>query len=167
MDNTNIPLGLALGLTSGIFLGSFALPAKKIQDWQWENYWLTYTFWAAVIFPVILAVITIPSLLLVYLSVPIYTIITVLLFGAGWGIANIGFGLGVKYLGLALTTAILLGLTNVFGSILPLIFYHPEKFFAPLGIALSAGVAVMIAGIAVCAVAGARKDKALKRNARY
>lgn len=86
METINIGLGVSLGIISGVFLGSFALPMKKIKIWNWENTWIMYSFWALVVFPWILAFLTVPSLPSVYLSVSISTIITVFLFGAGWGI---------------------------------------------------------------------------------
>jgi L-rhamnose-H+ transport protein len=44
----------------------------------------------------------------------------------------------------------------------PLIRDHPEDFSKPVGLAITAGVAVMLVGIAVCSVAGAKKEKALR-----
>jgi L-rhamnose-H+ transport protein len=160
METINVGLGLSLGITSGIFLGSFALPMKKIKTWNWENTWIIYSIWALIVFPWILAFITVPNLFNVYFSVSISTIITVFLFGAGWGVASVGFGLGIKTLGLALTTAIVLGLNNALGAILPLIMYHPEDFLQPVGLALSGGVLIMLIGITICSWAGRQKEKA-------
>jgi len=70
--------------------------------------------------------------------------------------------MGLKLLGLALGTAIVLGLNNAIGAILPLVLYHPEDFQEPVGLAITAGVLVMLVGIAVCSVAGAKKEKALR-----
>ncbi len=139
---------------------------KKIKTWQWENTWIIYTFWATIILPVILAVFTIPSLFKVYTSVPLKVIALVFLFGAGWGVANIGYGLGLKLVGLALGTAIILGMNNAIGSILPLILFHSEDFLELKGITISIAVVVMIFGVIICSIAGAKRDKALKTNAK-
>ncbi len=45
-------------------------------------------------------------------------------FGAGWGLANIGFGLGLKMVGLSVGTAIMLGLSNTLGALMPLVLYQ-------------------------------------------
>jgi L-rhamnose-H+ transport protein len=161
METINVALGLSLGITSGLFLGSFALPMKKIKIWNWENTWIMYSIWALIVFPWILAFFTVPNLANVYFSVSISTIITVFLFGAGWGIASVGFGIGIKTIGLALATAIVLGLNNAIGAILPLIMYHPEDFLQPVGLALTMGVLIMLIGITVCSLAGRQKEKAL------
>jgi len=162
MEATNAALGLTLGITSGAFLGSFALPMKKIKLWNWENTWIMYSVWALIVLPWILAFLTIPKFPGVYASVSISTILAVFLFGAGWGVANVGFGVGLKLLGLALGMAIVLGLNNAIGAILPMILYHPKDFLQPVGLAITAGVLVMLLGIAVCSIAGAKKEKVLK-----
>ncbi|HUW20840.1 MAG TPA: L-rhamnose/proton symporter RhaT [Sedimentisphaerales bacterium] len=164
MEDPNAALGIALGITAGAFLGSFALPMKKTSRWQWENTWIMYSFWALIVLPVVLAFLTIPGFPGIYGSVSAGTILAVFLFGAGWGVANVGFGTGLKLLGLALGTAIVLGLNNAIGAIVPLIRDHPEDFFKPVGLAITTGVAVMLVGIAVCSVAGAKKGKALRSS---
>jgi L-rhamnose-H+ transport protein len=162
MADPNAAVGIGLGIAAGAFLGSFALPMKKTGRWQWENTWIMYSFWALIVLPVILAFMTIPGFPGVYGSVSAGTILAVFLFGAGWGVANVGFGTGLKLLGLALGTAIVLGLNNAIGAILPLILNNPEDLFKPVGLAITAGVAVMLVGIAVCSVAGAKKERALR-----
>lgn len=164
MEMSQIGLGLLLGIIAGTFLGSFPLPMKYAKKWNWEQTWFIYTIWAVVIFPWILALYTVPNLLSVFASVPSSVIFNVFAFGAGWGIASIGMGVGIKMIGISLGTAIPLGLNNVIGSILPLIMYHPEKLFRPVGIAVISGVAVMIVGIVICAIAGSKKDKARKQS---
>ncbi len=161
METTNVVLGLPLGIIAGVFLGSFALPMKKMAKWNWENTWILYTLWATIIIPFILAFTTVPRLFTVYTSASLSTLFKVFFFGAIWGIANIGFGLGVKMLGLALATAIILGMNNAIGTILPILLYHPDQILEPAGLAISGGVLFMIAGIIICSVAGAKKDKAL------
>jgi len=162
METTNIALGMTLAIIAGTFLGSFALPMKKIKSWQWEHTWIMYSLWATIILPVALALFTIPNLGSIYTTVPFMTILTVFLFGAGWGVANVGFGLGLKMVGLAMGTAIVLGINNAIGSILPIILYHPEDFLKPGGMAITAAVLVMITGIILCSIAGGKRDKALK-----
>jgi L-rhamnose-H+ transport protein len=155
MQTTNI--GILLGIVSGILLGSFALPMKKVKTWQWEHTWVLFSFWGTIVFPL-----TIPNLLSVYTQTPLKVILVVFLFGAGWGVSNVGYGIGLKMVGLAMGTAIVLGLNNAIGAILPIFLYTPDKLFQPVGLTLSAGVLVMIAGIIFCAISGMKREKALK-----
>ncbi|MEI6143661.1 MAG: L-rhamnose/proton symporter RhaT [Mariniphaga sp.] len=164
MDETNLAIGVSLSLVAGVFLGIFAFPMKTIIKWQWENTWLVFSFWACVFLPVAWAFYTVPNLLGIYSSVPISTIIIVFLFGAGWGVANVGFGIGINTLGIALGTAIVLGLNNALGAILPIIIYTPEELLTSTGIKILIGVSIMLIGIVICAIAGSQKEKALNRN---
>jgi hypothetical protein len=44
MQVENGALGILLAIAAGVLLGSFALPMKRIREWQWENTWLAYCF---------------------------------------------------------------------------------------------------------------------------
>ena len=82
-----------------------------------------------------------------------------LLFGAGWGVANVGFGIGLRLLGMALGMAIILGMNNALGAILPILLFHPNDLRQPAGMAIMCAVFVMLLGICFCALAGAKKDR--------
>lgn len=163
--NENIILGLSLSLISGSFLGIFAWPMKKIINWQWENTWLMYSIWALIILPWLLAFLTVPDLFSVFGSVSFSVLFTVFLFGAGWGLANIGFGIGLKTLGLSLGTAIVLGLNNAIGAILPIVIYSPSDLNSESGRGIIIGVSIMLVGIAFSAWAGSLKEKAMRLKA--
>ena len=161
MELSNVSTGIFLGILAGIFLGSFALPMKKVKLWQWEHTWILFSLWATVILPLLMAIVTIPNLMSVYTDTPTKVLITVFSFGAVWGIANICYGMGLKMVGLAMGTAIVLGLSNAIGAILPIILYTPEKLHEPVGITLCIAVAIMVVGIVVCAIAGLKREKAV------
>ena len=84
-----------------------------------------------------------------------------------WGVANVLFGVCVLRIGAALTGAILSGVAVATGVTLPMIvkgsgqFSESPGLTSPAGIAILAGVAVMITGVALCAVAGFGRDKVL------
>lgn len=164
MEISNFTNGILISLAAGIFLGTFAWPMKKIKQWRWENTWLMYSVWALIILPWLLAFFTVPNFLTIYGNVSPIVLLTVFLFGAGWGIASIGFGIGLNTLGLALGTAIVLGLNNALGAILPIIIYTPEELFTPTGVAIILGVSIMLLGIVISALAGSFKDKALRKK---
>jgi L-rhamnose-H+ transport protein len=63
-------------------------------------------------------------------------------------------------MGMALGISLLMGLLNVFGSPVLLAFTQgPRKLLEPGGLALLGAVAVMVLGVAVCAKAGAEKQR--------
>jgi L-rhamnose-H+ transport protein len=91
--------------------------------------------------------------------------------GILWGIGGLTYGLGVRYLGVALGSSIILGLCSIFGSIIPSIYYnfYPKAgkdtisglVSSHWGQLVLAGLAVCIVGIIICGKAGMMKDKDL------
>jgi L-rhamnose-H+ transport protein len=158
---TSISLGLCLLLLAGAMNGSFTLPMKFTRRWAWENTWLAWTLFALVLFPPLLASFTIPSLGQVYAQAGPTPIATVAACGAGWGVAQVFFGLAVDAVGMALAFSVILGLSAAVGSLIPLVRFHPEKILTTGGLVVISGVALVLVGIAVCAVAGRKREAAL------
>lgn len=151
--------GVLLALLAGILNGSFAAPTKYTMRWRWENVWALWAVVAFVVVPWVLAVATIPNLGAVYRGADARTLLIVIAFGLAYGIAAICFGLGVDAIGIALNFAIALGLSTAVGSLIPLVSLHPEQVFSPKGLTIEAGIAVVLAGIALCAMAGRAKER--------
>src|ERR1700685_2518194 len=93
-------VGMLLLILAGAMNGSFTLPMKFTKNWNWENTWLAWTVFALILFPPILALMTIPHLGDVYAAAGSGPIIQVALFGAGWGIAQVLFRLAVGLIGI-------------------------------------------------------------------
>ena len=64
-----------------------------------------------------------------------------------------------KTSGLALGTAIVLGMNNALGSLLLLVLFHGEQLISRTGLTLITGVALMVAGVALCSWAGSIKKE--------
>jgi len=159
MDQAGV--GFLILLVAGVMNGSFTLPMKFTRNWNWENTWLVWTLFALVIFTPLAAFATIPHLGQLYGEVATGLVVTVAIFGAGWGIAQVLFGLAVDSIGIALTFSIVLGTSAAVGSIIPLLRLHPEKLFSIGGLFIVAGVVLVIVGVATCAVAGHRREAAM------
>lgn len=154
--------GVLLALIAGILNGSFAAPTKYATRWKWENVWAIWAIVAFLVVPWSLAIMTVPHLFSVYQSVDARTLWSVIVFGAGYGIAAICFGLGVETIGIALNFAIALGISTALGSLVPLVVLHPEQIFTGKSLTIEAGVGVVLLGIATCAVAGRAKEQQLR-----
>jgi L-rhamnose-H+ transport protein len=152
--------GLALVLFGGVFQGSFMYPSKHIKGWAWENYWLIFAATAYVACPWIIAALTVPRLAEVYSGLPPRPILSALLFGLGWGLGAVLFGLGVDALGIALGFAVILGITATAGTVLPLLIQRPENFSAAQGILTAIALALMLSGVVICSFAGRWKERA-------
>ncbi|PYV17165.1 MAG: hypothetical protein DMG21_09220 [Acidobacteria bacterium] len=152
-------MGVAWVLLGGILNGSFFVPVKRMKAWSWENTWLAYSIVAMVALPWALAFATVPNLGDTYHQSSWRTLFEVAIFGLGWGVGSTFFGLGVARVGMALGYAVVLGITASFGSLLPLVVLHPDRLLTKPGIALLAGTALVMVGLALLAVAGRRRER--------
>jgi L-rhamnose-H+ transport protein len=157
-------LGFLLAVLAGGLNGSFALPMKRTTRWAWENTWLVYSIVGMVVVNWAIASRTVPGLATVYERAGPAVLAMVLVFGSVWGIANLLFGLGIDWIGISLTFPICIGLSTALGSLIPMA-RRPEVFGTRAGMATTLGVAVILAGVFVCAVAGVQKDAQQARAA--
>lgn len=154
-------LGLLLISVAGAMNGSFTLPMKFTRYWAWENIWLAWTIFALGIFPVTLTLLTVPALSQVYTQAGQGPWLLAGAFGAGWGISQVFLGLAVNELGMALSFSVILGISAAVGSVVPLIQLHPNDVLQRKGISTLCGVALVLVGVAIAAVAGRHREKAL------
>lgn len=155
---TEVWLGLVLTLVAGMMSGNFLLPSKFVRKWQWENMWLVFSLVSLVLAPWALALLTVENLGAVYRNLQAGQFVVPFLFGAGWGIAQVLFGLSVARLGLALGYSLIIGLGALFGTLVPLFFQRREVLGTEKGLLILSGVAVMMCGIAVSGWAGRLRE---------
>lgn len=155
----DLAYGIAGVLVGGILNGSFVAPMKKIPGWKWENTWLVYSISGLLVIPWIAAVATVPNLSAVLIGASAVSIWRVLLFGLGWGLGSVLFGLGIARMGLAVGYGLILGLIAPIGTFLPLIVLHPEQLKTERGTSLIAGTLIVVGGIVLCAIAGKMREK--------
>jgi L-rhamnose-H+ transport protein len=153
--------GIGMVTLAGILQGSFAAPMKRMPAWRWENSWLLFALSGLIIFPWMVNFATVPNLAGVYAGTSPSTLIKVLLFGTLWGVGSTLFGLAISRVGMALGFALILGITSSFGSLIPMAILHPEQLLARRGLALIAGSAIMVLGLAFLALAGRTREKDL------
>jgi L-rhamnose-H+ transport protein len=156
-------LGVFLHALGGFAAGSFYIPYKKVRGWAWEVYWLVGGFFSWIIAPWVVGFLTCPDLIGVLRSAPSKTLLWTYLFGVMWGIGGLTFGLSMRYLGMSLGYALALGFCAVFGTLVPPVF---EGRIAGLvattsGRVVILGILVCLAGIAMCGLAGMRKEREL------
>ncbi len=161
--NPNPFLGVLLHALGGFAAGSFYIPYKNVRGWAWEVYWLVGGVFSWIVVPWIVGALTCPGLLNVLRSGTGRTILWTYLFGVLWGIGGLTFGLSMRYLGLSLGMALSLGFCAVFGTLMPPVF---EGRIAGLvastsGQVVILGILVCLTGIAMCGVAGMKKEKQL------
>jgi len=165
---SSIIIGLLIIAVGSFCQSSSYVPINKIKKWSWESYWLIQGVFAWLIFPFLGMLLSVPEghsvneLFAMMSADPKATWMTIL-FGMLWGVGGLTFGLGMRYLGVALGQSIGLGLCSGLGAILgPVLTGKGDT----LTTAIWVGVLVTIIGIAIIGIAGGMKAAALPEEER-
>ncbi|MEH3122154.1 MAG: L-rhamnose/proton symporter RhaT [Sphingomonas phyllosphaerae] len=157
-------IGVFYHWLGGLSSASFYVPYRGVRGWNWEVLWLTGGLFSWLVAPWLFAAVMTHDLIGVLAQVPAHTAGLCILFGALWGFGGLTYGLTMRYLGLSLGMAVVLGLCTVFGTLIPPIVQgdFAEKLLdTSSGRVILLGLVVTLAGIVVVAAAGARKNAAL------
>jgi L-rhamnose-H+ transport protein len=160
--NPNPLIGVVFHWLGGLASGSFYVPFRAVKKWSWETYWLVGGVFSWIVVPWLLGSTISTDLLGVLHETPWDTIRWVYFFGVLWGFGGLTFGLTMRYLGMSLGMAMVLGYCAAFGTLIPPI-YHGTFFSTVLptlsGQVIVAGIAICMAGIAFAGKAGMSKEK--------
>jgi L-rhamnose-H+ transport protein len=161
--NQSIFLGLLLIAAGAFSSGSFAIPFGKIRNWQWETYWLIFSFGAYILFPLAACITLSPDFVRILGIVPVKVLVIVFALGMIYGIGNLSFGLSLRYLGISLGYSLSLGLMLAIGTLIPpMIDGRLDVMMAGQGgTLLIAGVLIAVLGIAFTGLAGFLKDRSI------
>jgi L-rhamnose-H+ transport protein len=169
-----IALGIIFHFIGGFASGSFYMAFKKVKGWAWESYWIIGGLFSWLIVPPIAAYFTLPGFSEIISQTSTHTLILTYTMGLLWGIGGLTYGLGIRYLGMSLGNAVILGYCAAFGSLIPAIyyFYFPQEgktsiehlFHSVGGRSVLLGIAVCLLGIFICGYAGIRKEKELPQT---
>ena len=152
--------GVSLVMIAGLMSGSCMLPSKFVRAWKWENVWLVFSVFSLVVIPWILAIAFVGRLFETYRALALQQLAIPILLGAGWGIAQILFGVSVKRLGLGIAYAIIVGLGAVLGTLVPLFVQQKALANEHTLRLILIGVVVMSIGIFLTAWSGQIKERA-------
>ena len=160
----NPALGVFFHWLGGLASASFYVPYRGVRRWSWETYWLAGGFFSWIIAPWLIALVMTHDLLEVLAETPWATIFWAILFGLLWGVGGLTFGLTMRYLGLSLGMAVVLGLCAAFGTLMPPIFsgvFFTQVLGTTSGRVILSGVFVCLLGIAAAGIAGICKEREL------
>lgn len=170
----NALAGVIFHFIGGFASGSFYVPFKKVKGWSWESLWIIGGLFSWLFIPFLAAYTTIPNFMDIILATDLSTLFYTYFFGLLWGIGGLTYGLGVRYLGVSLGGSIILGLSMVFGSLMPSIYYYlyPAAgkqdinyfFTTTAGICVLVGLLICLLGVILCGRAGVEKEKGLKSS---
>jgi len=156
----NTIIGLIIIAIGSLGQSSSYVPINKVKNWSWECFWLIQGIFAWLIFPLIGALLAVPSgfSLTELLFSGGDAILKPIGYGILWGIGGLTFGLSMRYLGIALGQSLALGTCSAFGTLIPALL-KGENLFEGNGLILLIGVSIAIAGIAIIGYAGALKSR--------
>ncbi|MDR2937535.1 MAG: L-rhamnose/proton symporter RhaT [Prevotellaceae bacterium] len=158
----NIFLGLIIIAVGCFATSSFYVPINKVKSWSWESFWIVQGVFAWLVVPFLGAYLFLPSeTFLNIISSDGAAAGKAMFYGALWGIGGLTFGLGMRYLGVALGQSLGYGTCAAFGTLLPPILKGENLLDSPEGWILIAGVAVAIAAIAIIGYAGSLKSQSM------
>src|SRR6218665_33687 len=154
-------IGVFLHWLGGLASASFYVPYRKVKHWSWEIFWLTGGVFSWVLAPWIFAYFRTNDLPGVLAQVPGSIWFWCFFFGLLWGLGGLTFGLTMRYLGLSLGMAIIMGLTATFGTLMPPLVSGELVKLIPTthGQIVLLGLAVCLAGITVVGRAGRLKER--------
>jgi len=157
-------IGVIYHWLGGLASGSFYVPYKGVKRWAWETYWLAGGFFSWIIAPWILAGLLTKDLLAVLHQAPASALFWAFFFGLLWGVGGLTFGLTMRYLGLSLGMAVVLGLCAAFGTLMPPIFrgeFMTQVLGTTSGRVILLGVFVCLVGITAAGFAGISKERVM------
>jgi L-rhamnose-H+ transport protein len=154
-------LGVVFHWIGGFASASFYVPYTSVRRWSWEVFWLTGGVVSWIIAPWFFASIQTHDLIAVLRATPMHTLFLCWMFGVLWGFGGLTFGLTMRFLGISLGTAVALGLTAAFGTLIPPLvsgqLVH-TLIRSVGGLTVLFGVLVALGGIFVVGVAGNDKE---------
>jgi len=162
--NPNPALGVLFHWLGGLASGSFYVPYKGVKHWAWETYWLAGGFFSWIIAPWILASLLTKDLFAVLGQAPASALFWAFFFGLLWGVGGLTFGLTMRYLGLSLGMAVVLGLCAAFGTLMPPIFrgeFMTQVVGTSSGRVILFGIFVCLVGISAAGLAGISKERVM------
>ncbi len=142
---------------AGVLNGSFAVPLKTTRTWKFDHIWMVHSLLAMGLLPWGFAIAVVPEWSYILGSVPTNGWLGLMGWGVLFGIGSLLYGVAVDLLGIALGFAIQLGLSIVLGALLPLIWAGALSLRTRENWLFLVGLAVMVAGVILCAQAGGSK----------
>src|SRR5438067_1126141 len=160
----NPAIGVFYHWLGGLASGSFYVPYRGVKRWAWETFWLAGGFFSWIIAPWFLALLMTRDLLPVLHETRGTVLFWTFFFGLLWGVGGLTFGLTMRYLGLSLGMAVVLGLCAAFGTLMPPIFrgeFMTQVLGTNSGRVILFGIVVCLVGIALAGLAGVYKERTM------
>jgi L-rhamnose-H+ transport protein len=157
--HVSIVAGFLLILLAALMNGAYAIPMKFLRRWRWENIWLIWTVLSLWIFPVALALATVPLPLDAYRDTSWNVLFRMGLLGLLWGTGVLLLGMSFPLVGVAVGAGVGLGCAAAMGTLLPFLYWDTSGLSRNTGMLIAAGVIIVVLGVGVCGVAGRMRER--------
>src|SRR6185312_4887879 len=163
MISPNPLLGTGFHAVGAAFAALCYTPQKRVKGWSWQSYWIVQASFCWFLLPILVAWLTTPELGAVLREAPRSAMLNTFLLGAAYGIGGTAFGISIRYIGFSLTYAIAIGLSTLFGTLIPpfLAGTLHATLSKPGANWVIAGMVIGMVGIAFTGAAGRMKEKDL------
>ncbi len=159
----NFSSGIGVIVLAGLLQGTFMLPMKYTQRWNWENTWFCFSCtayllipWALVILPYLIS----PRSCLRHLGLRL-RIHSYLAWGGAWR-AGVRSRCGTSWARARIRNHF--GSDRLIGTLIPFLIFSRAGIFSIQGELILTGVILMLAGIGICSWAGKLKDQPVRRE---
>jgi L-rhamnose-H+ transport protein len=169
MGHTEL-LGLLIVILSGLIMGTSPWPLKLMRHYRYEHFGLVSMFFALVVLPWAITLALCPNFWEAVRAVPPRVLIQANGFTLAWGVAQVLAMICFVRIGVSLTYGILCAVGAGVGVVTPMILKGSGKFadapdvFSRAGLIVLAGLAVLLVGVLLAALAGFGRDKALQQS---
>ena len=156
----NVIIGVLFHAIGALCASLCYTPQKEVKQWSWQTYWLAQAMVCWLLLPIVGALITIPNLGEVLREAPASAMWRSFFLGVAYGVGGTAFGIAIRYVGFSLTYAIAIGISCVFGTLLPPIVHGTlHAVFAQAGAGwIVTGIALGVVGIGLCGLSGRYKE---------
>jgi L-rhamnose-H+ transport protein len=158
--------GFVRALLAGVTMGFAGWSIKWVRVWKWENFWLVYSVVSMIIAPFALAYCLLPSLSHVYVSLTAREILLPFGLGILWGFAQLGGGICLYRLGVAVQGAVMNGVGVAVGTLAPLLMLHRNALLQNSGLLILLGIAATLSGVTLCGWSGYRREEQTRSQGR-
>ena len=154
--------GIGWHMVGAASAASFYAPISKVKKWSWETTWAVMGSFSWFLLPIGVSAYLLHhfGFAAFYSSLDSSVVLRTFLFGAMWGVGNVGYGLTMRYLGMALGIGVAIGVTLVVGTLIPPIIHGQflQLITTRGGLITMLGIVVALAGVVIVSIAGHQKE---------
>ncbi|MGQ1787221.1 MULTISPECIES: L-rhamnose/proton symporter RhaT [unclassified Saccharicrinis] len=150
--------GFILLFSASISQGTMGYGQKRFQPMSWEAYWFLFCILSMIAVPLIWINIVIPDPVAALQAVATKNMLIAATMGALWGIGALMWAKALVFLGLSITYGIGMSMSAMIGS-LGVLFRGENIWVKTSTYWILTGIAVLILGILIITLAGAKREK--------